>query len=174
MSSSSKPRTVDLRYAIHAIGRLSHTTLLHLTPEMGSENILLHCIESSSLASSLRPEITTETGRILFEIGVVAIEKKQDLVAVTALNNLLALVQANQPARGELVADALGLTAHFWVAGPTAQKFVENKLQQLRGELAFNLHDELESAHKHCMQTMFFQTADHLTKMIQDLYNPQK
>lgn len=174
IATAGKPRPVDLVYAIRAVSHLSRAALVHVSSQIESENMLMNCIETLGLAANLSPGATMEVSESLFKIGALAIEQKQELVAVTALNNLLTLVQANQPARGELVADALGLAAHFWVAGPTARKFVEMQLAQLQGELALNLRDSLEFARKHCMQTTFFQTADHLTKMMQDLSDTQK
>ncbi len=167
--ASAKERTVDLMYAIRALGYLSRAALSHVASGMEIENMLMNCVESLALASSLRPDMTTQASEELFKLGTVLLEKKQEFIAVHTLDTLLTLVWANQPAQGELVTDTLGLLSHFWTDGATAREYAVEKLGQLRGALAQDLCAALDAARKHCIKTTYFQTADNLQQMINDL-----
>ncbi len=96
-------------------------------------------------------------------------EKRQPLAAITALDKLFSLVEENEPASGELVADTLGLASHFWNAGDTARKYVEERLTSTKGDLEQTWRKALQAARDHCAQTMQFETADNLDKMMAGL-----
>jgi len=162
---------VDLVHAVRTLSGLARATLSHIEHPLDVEQTLMNCIEALGSAARRDLGATTEVSQVLLEIGIAAIEHKQTLAAIAALNQLFVLVDANQPARGELVADALGLASHFWVDGETARKYVEEKLKQTQGELAENLCDALKAARHHCMITTKFQTADNLQKMTRDHCN---
>jgi hypothetical protein len=174
ISASAKERTVDLMYAIRALGYLSRAALSHVASGMEIENMLMNCVGSLALAASLRPDMTTQASEELFKLGIVLLEKKQEFIAVHTLDTLLTLVWATAPAQGELVTDTLGLVSHFWTDGLTARQYATEKLGQLRGALAQDLCAALEDACKHCIKTTYFQTADNVQQMINDLCGSQK
>jgi hypothetical protein len=162
-------RPVDLLHAVRSISTLSRLALTYIEHALERENILLNCVETLGRAANRYSEATTDVSQALFEIGIAAMEKKQVLVATAALNKLFTLVEANQPASGELVADTLGLASHFWAAGETARDYVEEKLNAAKSELADKWRTALRAAQKHCTITMQFETADNLGKMIAGL-----
>lgn len=172
--ASAKERTVDLMYAIRALGYLSRAALSHVESGMEIENMLMNCVGSLALAASLRPDMNTQASEELFKLGMVLLEEKQEFIAVHTLDTLSTLVWANQPAQGELVTDTLGLLSHFWVDGATAREYAIEKLGQLRGALAQDLCTALDAARKHCIKTTYFQTSDNLQQMISDLCGAQK
>jgi hypothetical protein len=79
------------------------------------------------------------------------------------------LAQDHQPAHKELSSDVLGLIAHFWVAGPTARDYAEDKLREVSSSLGQPLEDALEAARRHCARTTQFQVADNLARLLKDL-----
>lgn len=167
--TSPEQHSSDLFYAIRALSELSRAALMHIEQASEIEHLVLVRTGSLQSATLLYPKALTEVSQALLEIGVAAIEKKQTLAAITALDKLFGLVEANPPASGELVADTLGLASHFWVDGDTARKYVEAKLASTKGDLEQTWRKALEAARDHCARTMQFEAADNLDKMIAGL-----
>jgi hypothetical protein len=168
-AARAESRSTDLFYAIRALSEVSRSALAHLQHPTEIERTLMVCAGWLQSATRLHPAATTEVSQALFEIGVAAMEKKQVLAATAALDALFSLVEANQPAKGELVADALGLASHFWTEGEAARGYVQVRLVAAKGELAQTWRQALGTAHKHCAQTMQFGTADKLAEMMADI-----
>ncbi len=167
--ASPEQRSSDLFYAIRALSELSRAALTHIEQASEIEHLVLACTGSLQAAIVFYPAATTEVSQALFEIGTAAMEKKQPLAAIAALDKLFSLVEENEPASGELVADTLGLASHFWVEGETARQYVEARLMSTKGDLEQTWRKALQAARDHCAQTMQFETADHLDKMMAGL-----
>lgn len=161
--------SVDLVHTVHALEHLSRVALTRVGEISEVESTLRNCIESLELASTRERSITTDASEALFKIGVAALEKNQMLIAVNALDKLYTMVEANQPAKGELVVDTLALSAHFWGNDGTARTLVRDKLAQAQGLFAQDLSGALEFAKDHCRRTTLFQTADYIQKMMTNL-----
>jgi len=82
---------------------------------------------------------------------------------------LMTLIEARGTSRGELVADTLGLVAHFWVSGETACDYASARLARISAQLEGKLDDALEQAARHCAQTTQFRTADRVRRMRREL-----
>lgn len=160
---------VDLGYTIHMLSELSRRAIEQMERTNDIEKTLMKCVQSLQLAVSAYPTATMEVSEALFKIGAAGIERDQPLAATAALEKLFALVEANRPASGELVADTLGLAAHFWCAGSTARGYVSEKLVASAVALEFPLCEALQAAREHCRRTTQFQAADHLEKMLAEL-----
>jgi hypothetical protein len=156
----------DLLKAISALSTLGQAAIEHIHLASEVDAVLTVCVQALSLAADQYPETTTAVSQSLFEIGIAAIEKGHMFVAASALDKLFLMVDTNQPARGELVADALGLASHFWVAGDASKVFVEKRLDEAKSELAQKWRVALKFAQEHCLMTMQFKTADNLGEMI--------
>lgn len=162
-------QSVDLVHTVHALEYLSRVALTRVSEMSEVESTLRNCIESLELASTRERALTTDASEALFKIGVAALAKDQMLIAVNALDKLFTMVEANQPAQGELVIDTLALSAHFWENGGTARTHARDRLARTQELLAHDLSRALELARDHCRKTTLFQTADYLQKMMSNL-----
>jgi hypothetical protein len=168
ITKSAKPRSPDVLSAIQALGSLGQAALIHAGP-LNIRPTVMKYVQALGLTVNRHPAHTTDVSQALFEVGVVAVQKRQILIAMAALAELLNLVQANKPARAELVTDLLGLIAHFWTAGETACEYVRGKLAEIVDSFALPLDEALEQARRHCAQTTQFQVADNLGQLSRDL-----
>ena len=84
----------------------------------------------------------------------------------------MTLVEARGTTRGELVADTLGLIAHFWVSGETAREYAGARLARLGAQLDGKLDEALAQAARHCAQTTQFRTADRVQRVRRELAAP--
>lgn len=144
----------DLIAAIRALSRLGRAAL---GLEIDS-SVPLGVVEALGINRAPRGEIFVSQS--LFEVGIEAIDRDQMLVAMAALEKLLTLVEARRPAHGEIVADTLGLLAHFWSSGDTGRQFARSRLGRIRDDLKDELDLALEAAARHSAQTTQFRTAD--------------
>jgi hypothetical protein len=168
ITKSAKESSVDVLWAVQALGTLGQATLIHIGP-VSIRATSMKYVQALGMTVHQHPANTTDVSQALFEVGVVAVRERQILIAMSALAELLILVQANKPAREELVTDLLGLSAHFWLAGDTAREYVRRRLAEIVDALATSLEEALEAARHHCAQTTQFPTADDLSTMIRDL-----
>jgi len=167
-ANSATMSLVDVLWAVHELSALGQAVLLHVGPKE-IEHTMMRCIQALGVMANRHAETVTEVSQALFEVGVVAIEKNQMLIAIAALDKLITLAQMCQPARNELAADMLGLVAHFWIASYTAHNYVRSQLAEICDALAEPLPRALEMASRHCVATIQFQTSDNLNNMIHDL-----
>jgi hypothetical protein len=158
----------DTLWAVQALGALGKATLIHIGP-MDIEHTPMRYVQALRLTVHQHPEMTTDVSQALFEIGVVAVQKEQMLIAMATLEELLDLVSIHQPVRDELATDVLGLIAHFWIAGPTSHEYVKSKLVDVERCLAQQLPEAIDAARRHCIRTTQFQTADYLHVVLHEL-----
>lgn len=152
----------DLIASIRALSRLGRDSLA-----LGNESVALEIVQALGTPRLSRADIFVS--QALYEVGVAAIELQQTLIAMAALEKLMVLVEAREPARGELVADTLGLLAHFWATGPTGREYAGARLERIPKLLAQDLESALAGAARHCAQTTQFRTADLVRAMHADL-----
>jgi hypothetical protein len=160
----------DLPILLNALSTLGQTALIHIQLTTEIDRTVTTCVDALGLTMIRHSEFKNEVSQALFEIGSLAVERTQMLIANAALEKLLTLAQHQQPANGELTADLLGLMAHFWTApSETARAHVEKRLVDVQHYLAHPLLTALEAAQEHCAVTTKFQTADKLLHMKTDL-----
>jgi hypothetical protein len=106
----------------------------------------------------------------LFKLGAVALDEgKHFVVAVAALNKLEALAERRAPLNGEMAVDLLGLIAHFWTGGPTAQRHARTVLARVKGLFDHSVERCIQAAVEHQYRTTQFDTADKLIQMLETL-----
>jgi hypothetical protein len=91
------------------------------------------------------------------------------LIAISALGHLTNLVEQSAPAGGEVVADTVGLLAHFWVDGATGRSFAHERLTRLEGFLKADLPPALDATIEHCAHRTLFRTADKVRRVREEL-----
>ncbi len=157
-------RHADLIVALRALSKLGRVACV-----MDQEAIPLAVVQA---VSTSRVEGTAIfVSQALFEVGVAAIQADQMLVAMSAIEKLLSLVELQKPARGELVADTLGLLAHFHASGNTGARFARVRLSRLEVCLSESLPAALEAASAHCARTTHFRTADRIEQLSRALFD---
>jgi len=148
-------RQADALHAIHATSRLTRAAL-SIEPESSA----LRMVQSLGVTGVRHPETSVAVSQVLYGMVVAALEVGKVLVAISALEHLITLLEANAPAEGELVADTLGAVAHFWADGATARAFARDRLGRLEGHLKSGLPAALEATEVHCAHRTLFRTAD--------------
>jgi hypothetical protein len=156
---------LDKQRAVHAISKLGRTLIIHFK-SVERDNIILDYIDSLEFALTKR-EMLTEVSQALFEIGICAVEERQDFMVVAAADKLTSLAENYPPLPNEFVADMLGLLAHFWATNGSRREFVETKLCEVEKFLPKDRISSMEGARIHCKQTMYFDVADELAQMIE-------
>lgn len=161
--ASEKPLSQsDLISAIRAASTLGRIAL-----RLGNPSISLGIVEACSGVRADGGE--SMISQTLFEIGVAAIDHDQMLIAMAALSRLLTLIEARQPAAGELAADTLGLIAHFWGAGRSGRDYAAQMLARIANHLEQPVTEAIESAARHCVRITQFRTSDLLLEMAENL-----
>lgn len=155
-------KQVDLIRAIRALSTLGRVAL-----GSRSDEVPLGVVQVLGSVPSSRAE--SFASQALFEVGIVAIERNRILIAMAALDNLMTLVEIHRPAGGELVADTLGLLAHFFSDGETAHEYARVRLERLQDDLDKTLPDAIAQAADHCARTTQFRTADRVRQMGREL-----
>jgi hypothetical protein len=168
ITKATKQPTADVLAAIQTLGALGQGVLHHVGP-LNIRPTAMKYVQALGSTANRHPNNASDVSQALFEIGVVAVRKDQILIAMATLSDLLMLAQDHQPAHKELSSDVLGLIAHFWVAGPTARDYAEDKLREVSSSLGQPLEDALEAARRHCARTTQFQVADNLARLLKDL-----
>lgn len=163
----------DRQHAVRALSVLEQTILSHFTLSLGADYILMGYVQVLGLAADRFPVMATDVSQAFFEIGSLAIEKKQTLVAASTMEKLLSLGERNAPLQHELATDLLGLMAHFWTGGLSNKKFANERLAEIQSYLGESLQEKIEQAVLHSQKTMQFETADKLVKMAEEL-TPKK
>jgi hypothetical protein len=157
-------KQADALLAIYGMSRLGRASL-----QLEGDAVPLRMVQSLGLTAQRHPSTTTASSQVLFEMGVAAIDSDKILIAMSALGHLSTLVEENAPASGELVADALGLLAHFWTAGEAGREFAQQRLDQLRSCLKAELSVALAQTNAHCAQRALFRTADKVRRVEREL-----
>jgi hypothetical protein len=154
----------DRQRVVHAISKLGRTLIIHFK-SFERDNIILDYIDSLEFALT-KKEMLTEVSQALFEIGICAVEEKQDFVVVAALDKMTSLAENYPPLPKEFLADMLGLLAHFRSKGGVRKEFAETKFCEVEKFLPTDRASALETARIHCKQTMYFDVADELADMM--------
>lgn len=154
----------DKQRALHAISKLGRSLIIHFK-SIETDNIILDHLDSLEFALFKRPKMLTEVSQALFEIGICAVNESEDLIAVAALDKMTSLTEDNQPLPDEFVADMLGLLAHFWKKDGSRREFTLQKLNNIKPNLPKNIRISFDEARAHCCKTMYFDTADYLLEM---------
>ncbi len=155
-------KQVDLIRAIRALSTLGRAAL-----DLGNDSIPLAFVQTLGATRAERAE--TFVSQALFEVGVAAVRRGSILVAMGCQADLQGLVEGRSPASGELVADTLGLLAHFWCSGETGHEYARVRLERMVPDLQQDLDEALGAAVEHCARTTQFQTADLLRTVRRDL-----
>jgi hypothetical protein len=148
-------KQADALHAIHAMSRLT-AAALSIEPEASA----LRMVQALGVTAVRHPSTSVAVSQVLYGVAVSALERGRILIAISAVEHLITLLEANAPAEGELVADALGAIAHFWVAGPTARGFASDRLARIEPHLKGALLPALEATEVHCAHRTLFRTAD--------------
>lgn len=148
-------KQADALHAIHATSRLTDAAL-SIEPEASA----LRMVQALGVTGVRHPSTSVAVSQVLYVMAVTALERGRILIAISALEHLITLLEANAPAEGELVADTLGAIAHFWAAGPTACAFARDRLARIEGHLKHGLLPALDATEVHCAHRTLFRTAD--------------
>jgi hypothetical protein len=163
--------TDDKRRAVHAISRLGRTLIVNFQ-SVERDNVILAYINSFDLVLN-KPHMLTEISQALYEIGHSAMEAGHDFVAVSALDKLTSLAgRLSPPLPVEFVADLFGLLAHYRAMGGSRREFANRKFEETKAFLDENAIQALKDAQKHLVKTMYFEEADKLGELIEDI-NPK-
>lgn len=157
----------DASSAIHGMSLIGIESL-----SMGNASVTQTITQSLGWSGDKDRALTMSRSQALFEVGVVAIECKQTLGAMKALDGLASLIHANAPAEGELARDTIGLFAHFWTSGETGKQFARFRLAQLEGYFKRDTAAVVDATIEHCSIRALFATADKVRTMRRELVVP--
>ena len=155
---ASPLKHADLISALRALSKLGRASI-----SLENDAVPLQIVQAISAARTPRAAIFVS--QALFEVGMAALESEQILTGMSALEKMMMIIEARKPARGELVADALGLIAHFYAQGETGRAFAQARLDRLEGCLEQDMQTALSAAAAHCAQTTQFRTADRVREL---------
>jgi hypothetical protein len=153
-------KQADTLHAIHAVSRLGPSAL-----GVESEASALRLVQALGLTGTRHPTTSVAASQALYELGIEAIARDEVLIAISALGHLTTLVEAQAPAEGEIVADTLGLLAHFHTDGATGRDFASERLARLAPSLRAELLPALDATVQHCAHRTLFRTADRVRRM---------
>jgi hypothetical protein len=153
-------KQADALHAMYAANRLGRSAL-----RLENDASVLRMVQGVGVTGRRHPSTSIAASQVLFELGVAALERDKPLVAVAALGHLSNLVEENAPAGGELVADTLGLLAHFWADGETGCRFARERLERLEPRLADDLPRALAATAEHSARRTLFRTADRVREV---------
>lgn len=157
----------DASSAIHGMSLIGIASL-----SMGNASITQTITQSLGWSGDKDRALTMARSQALFEVGVAAIEHKETLGAMKALDGLASLIHANAPAEGELARDTIGLFAHFWTSGETGRQFARFRLAQLEGYFQRDTAAVVDATIEHCSMRALFETADKVRRMRRELTPP--
>jgi hypothetical protein len=158
---------IDRQRAIHAISKLGQTLIVHFK-SVERDNIILDYIDSLELAL-LKREMLSEISQALFEIGVCAVRENHDFIFVAVLDKMTTFAGRYSPLPGEFVTDLLGLISHYWTGEGCRKKFAQVKFNQVKEFLQNPILRTLGNSRKHLISTMYFDEADKLAQMAEDI-----
>lgn len=157
----------DASSAIHGMSVLGIESL-----RMGNVSVTQTITQSLGWSRGKDRALTMSRSQALFEVGMAAIERKQMLAAMKALDGLTSLIYANAPAEGELARDTIGLFAHFWTSGETGRQFARFRMSQLEGYFKRDIAAVVDATIEHCQLRALFETADKVRSMRRELEGP--
>ncbi len=151
----------DLLHAIRAMSRLGREAA-----RAGNDSVALAVAQALETTGDRHPDTSVATSQALFEIGMVAVEDNQILVGMSCAESLTSMLESYGSRSNDVVADTLGLLAHFWETGPTGRAYAEQHLARIEQFVDGGLATALERAASHCAQTTQFQTADKVRRLM--------
>ncbi len=151
----------DLLHAIRALSRLGREAA-----RARNDSVALAVAQALETTGDRHPQTSVATSQALFEIGMVAVEDNQILIGMSCAESLTSLLENYGTGSNDVVADTLGLLAHFWQSGPTGRAYAEQHLERLESSLDLDLEEALTKAAGHCAQTTQFQTADKVRRLL--------
>lgn len=157
----------DKQRAIHAISKLGQTLIVHFK-SVERDNIILEYIDSLELALP-KHEMLTEISQGLFEIGVCAVKEDHDFVFVAALDKMTTFAANYSPLPDEFVTDLLGLVSHYWTQDGSRKQLARDKFNEIKKFLKKPILSTLERSRQHLISTMYFDEADKLAQMADDI-----
>jgi hypothetical protein len=157
----------DASSAIHGMSQLGIESL-----QMGNASVTQTVTQSLGWSGDKDRALTMSRSQALFEVGKAAIDHKEMLGAMKALDGLASLIHANAPAEGELVRDTIGLFAHFWTSGETGRQFARFRLAQLEDNFKRDTAAVVDATIEHCSMRALFETADKVRAMRRELARP--
>ena len=158
---------VDLLHTMRAMSHLGRAAV-------DIDSVAMAIIQALGATGSRHPRTTVAASQALFEIGMRAVERSAMLVAMSSAELLTFMVESQResipgPVEGEVVADTLGLLAHFWTSGETGRDYATARLERVRDAMGISLPDALEKTTRHCAETTEFATADLVRQMSSEL-----
>lgn len=157
----------DRLRALHAVSKLGQSLIVHFK-SVERDNIILDYIDSLELAL-LKREMLTEISQALFEMGVCAVREKHDFVFITALDKMTTLAGNYSDLPDEFIADLLGLLSHYWAEAGSRGQFARDRFNEVKGFFKKPIFATLERSKKHLISSMYFDEADNLARMAEDL-----
>jgi hypothetical protein len=157
----------DRQRAIHAVSKLGQTLIVNFK-SVERDNIILDYIDSLELAL-VKPEMLTEISQALFEIGVCAVKENHDFVFVAVLDKMTTLAGGRSPLQDEFITDLLGLLSHYWTQAGSRKQIAKNKFAEVGKFLPAPIHPTMERSKKHLVSTMYFDEADKLAQMADEI-----
>lgn len=154
----------DASSAIHGMSMIGIESL-----DMGNASVTQTITQSLGWSRSKDRALTMARSQALFEVGRAAIERRQMLGALKALDGLTSLIYANAPAEGELARDTIGLFAHFWTSGETGRQFARFRMSQLEDYFQRDIAAVVDATIEHCQLRALFETADKVRTMRREL-----
>jgi hypothetical protein len=151
----------DLLHAIRAMSRLAREAA-----RSRNDSVALAVTQALATTGDRHPHTSVATSEALFEIGIVAVEENQILIGMACAESLTSLFEIYGSGSDDVVADTLGMLAHFWHTGLTGRAYAEQHLARLEESMKLNLTDALNRAATHCAQTTQFQTADKVRQLL--------
>ena len=160
-------KQTDLLHSVRALSRIGREAI-----RIDSESVPMAVVQALGSTGAQHPATAVATSRALFEIGVDAVERNHVLTGMSAVQSSLALVDSNGVIRSnDVVADALGLLAHFWASGETARRYAASHLAELADTIPDDIQAALQAAAEHCARTTQFTTSDKVLAMAAE-YRP--
>ena len=158
---------VDLLHTMRAMSHLGRAAV-------DIDSVAMALIQALGATGSRHPRTTVAASQALFEIGTRAVERSAMLVAMSSAELLTFMVESQResipgPVEGEVVADTLGLLAHFWTSGETGRDYATARLERVRDAMGISLSDALQKTTRHCAETTEFATADLVRQMSSEL-----
>jgi len=145
----------DLLYAIRVLSRIGRAAI-----RMEDDSVPIAVVQALGSTGVQHPFTAVAISRALFEIGVEAVDHNQMLPAMSAVQSAVALIENGAGTAKDVVADTLGLLAHFWTCGDTGRLYAAPRLAEVEGLIPTDIRTALSDAARHCAQATQFATSD--------------
>jgi len=157
--------TTDLQNAIKVVSILGEVALTQFEQSLEVDNVILSCVQTLDLIASGYPPLITNVSQALFEIGSLAIKYQREFVGIAALNKIINLLNSTSDPESELVADTIGLIAHFWMVKGSQREFSKQYLMDIKKYFGKSLRNAIKNSYQHWVSETQFQTADLIAQM---------